>query len=160
MRPIQTTVRKAILVILVLAPSPGCDDDFSGDMTRVAQSWTVGATPRIVVDAFAGGIIVKRGTDGVVRATVARNSNCKNESQAIARGSLKFIDVEMGQQEDAIRMKASGGAMGFELYSPDQTGTAEPQPLRLEGWGGDVEITLGPTGYEFRGPIAAVERFR
>src|SRR5262249_10612780 len=132
------------------------------------------------------------------------NSNCKNNSQAIAEDALRFIDVEMSKEAETIRivsrrtdngatgcwslttsievyvpdgarldLKAgvgsiwgagspqeikatNGGATRFELGFSEPTKPTDPRLLKLEGWGGHVEISLGPTGYQFTGDVKAV----
>src|SRR5262249_17688329 len=152
---------------------------------------------------------VRRGRANKVTATVARNSNCKNKSQAVAEDALRFIDVEMFQEAETIRIVSrrsdngatgcwslttsievyvpdgarldlktgvgsiwvegspreikatnTAGATGFQLEPPDRMRSSGPRPIKLEGWGGRVEIRQGPKGYEFSGSVNAVEEFR
>jgi hypothetical protein len=196
-----------IIPVLVMVPLLGCDDEFQGASRSVEKSWPVTTSPTIIVDACGGGIWVRRGPANEVKVKVARNSSCKNKSWAYAEDSLRFIDVEMNQEADTVRIVSrrtddgatecylttsvevyvpdgarldlttdvgsiwvegslrevratnSAGAAGFELELPGQ-GTGETRPIKLEGWGGRVDIKLGSKGYEYSGSVKMVEEFR
>src|SRR6516225_6434923 len=91
-------------VLLVALPMPGCDDEFQGASTSIAESWTVNSPPTVVIDACGGGIWVRRSKVNEVKAVVARNCSCKNRSQTAAEESLRFIDVRMSKEEETIRI--------------------------------------------------------
>jgi hypothetical protein len=196
-----------IMLVLVVVPMLGCDDEFQGASKSVEKSWPVNTSPTVIVDACGGGIWLRRGPANEVKAKLTRNSSCKNKSWAFAEDSLRFIDVEMTQDAETIRIvsrRTDGGATecylttsievwvpdgarldlttdvgslyvggspreikainkmgatGFELEFADRD-SGETRSIKLEGWGGRVEVKLGPKGYDFTGSVKAVEKFQ
>lgn len=118
-----------IMPVVFVLSMLGCDDEFHGASTAIEKSWAVDSPPTITIDACGGGIWVRRGKANEVKVTVARNSNCKNNSQAIAEDSLRFIDVEMSKEAETVRIvsrRTDNGATvcwslttSIEVYVPD-----------------------------------------
>jgi hypothetical protein len=194
-----------VVPVVVVVSMLGCEGDFEGDSTATERSWAVDRPPTLIIDALGGGIWVRRGKANEVKAIITRHSLCKNKSHAFAEDALRFIDVEMSNEGEIIRIvsrrtdnEATGcglttsievyvpddarldlktdvgsiwvegsprgvkaantmGATGFQLELPNRKRSGEPETIKLQGWGGRVEIELGPKGYEFTG-AAPVDR--
>jgi hypothetical protein len=96
----------AIPLALAAIASTLLDDVYQSARTRVERSWTVHATPRVIVDTFHGGIWVHPGAPGLVKATVEPHSSWKNGSLVQAEGALKQVDVSLAQEGDTVRIIA------------------------------------------------------
>jgi DUF4097 and DUF4098 domain-containing protein YvlB len=70
----------------------------------VTQSFTTGATPRIVVEMFNGSVDAVTGSDNTVKIDVIKRGG--GVSQADAEADLKNVEVTMTQDGDTIRVVA------------------------------------------------------
>lgn len=159
----------SICLTLAAISSALLDDVYQSASSRVEETWSVHAAPRVIVDTFHGGIWVHAVEPGVVKATVEPHSTWKNGSLAQAENALKQVDVRFAQEGDTVRVSAKqlGGLPGTcnlsastNLSIPPgaslvlRTGTGsiavsgEPSELVMENqvgaMGGDFKI--GPSG--------------
>ncbi len=98
-----------MLLALALVALPACGayislNPFTAEET-VTQSFTSGATPRVVVETFNGGIdVVTTGDDNTVQVDVIKRGG--GVSQQDAEDDLKNVEVTMTQDGDTIRVVA------------------------------------------------------
>jgi hypothetical protein len=81
------------------------DDRFDGATSKGnPTSWSASASPKIVVDAFGGAIMVKPSLDGRITAVIEKHSLCKNLSEDVAKDALRYVQVDFVQEGDTIRI--------------------------------------------------------
>jgi hypothetical protein len=112
----RMTIRGLIAGLAMVVLLSGCclfvgqlkiswDDQFDGAESKEAtRAWEAGASPKIVIDACDGAIMVKPSLDGRITADVTRHTLCKNLSKAVAEDALRYIHVEMIEEGDIIRI--------------------------------------------------------
>lgn len=124
---LRLTVQSLMLAGVVMGGCIPLDDTFAGAASSTTKSWPVGALPWVRIDAFEGGIWVRSGRDGEVRAVVTRNSSCKNLSRRAAEEALAFIEVDMTRSADAVTIStrpkmggpaACGRSTSVEVWVP------------------------------------------
>lgn len=109
----------------------------------VAESFTTGPAPKVVVDTFNGAVAVHTGATGRVAATVTKRGS--GVTQEAANDDLENIDVQITREGDTIRVTAkrlagySGGGATVELHVPPKA------ILDLHTSNGKIE-TAGPIG--------------
>lgn len=100
--PLRLALQGLIIAGVTMIGCIPLDDTFEGASSSTSKSWPVGAMPSVRIDAFEGGIWVRPGRDGEVRAVVTGNSLCKNLSHRTAEEALAFIEVEMTRSADTV----------------------------------------------------------
>jgi hypothetical protein len=70
----------------------------------VAKSFKTSATPKVIVEVFAGSITVTRGDEATVDAEVTKRGGGETETEALEM--LKKLDLKMEQEGDAVRIVA------------------------------------------------------
>jgi DUF4097 and DUF4098 domain-containing protein YvlB len=111
----------------------------------VAQSFTVGAAPKVVVETFNGDVVVTNGADGQASAEVVKRG--AGLTAADAKADLANIDVRMTQDGDTLRIIAKRATQGFAGNSAARVTLRVPAgaSLDLSTGNGDVRVT-GVTG--------------
>ena len=106
----------AIIVALgagFFAALPVAQEGGLGRVTeRTEQVYTVGQSPLLEVDSFAGNVTVRTGESGRIRAVVTKNARSSD--------GLQRIRVEVEQRDNGLRIRAS----------------------RLTGWYGNESVNL------------------
>ena len=104
--------RTSIIVFLALAVA-GCQRISGISVTTtakvmkdepVAKSFKTSATPKVIVEVFAGSITVTRGDEATVDAEVTKRGGGDTETEALEM--LKKLDLKMEQDGDTVRIVA------------------------------------------------------
>jgi DUF4097 and DUF4098 domain-containing protein YvlB len=111
----------------------------------VAQSFTVGAAPKVIVETFNGDVVVTNGADGQASAEVVKRG--AGLTAADAKADVANIDVRMTRDGDTLRIVAKRTTQGFAGNSAARVTLRVPAgaSLDLSTGNGDVRVT-GVTG--------------
>src|SRR5512143_4260080 len=102
----KMTYLTSLLIVVLLLSACGANiriNPFTAEET-VSQSYTPGATPRLVVEMFNGSVDVVTGSDNTVKIDVKKRGG--GISQAAAQDDLKNVEVTFTQDGDTIRVTA------------------------------------------------------
>jgi DUF4097 and DUF4098 domain-containing protein YvlB len=125
---------------------------------RTEQIFTVGETPTLVVDNFAGAMVVRRGEPDQIRIITTKKA--MNERQ------LNQIDVDMVERGDSVRIQATrpgvrtgNASVDFEIYVPADsqldldTGAGNTQIFNVSG---AITAHTGAGNVRVQGAVAPV----
>jgi DUF4097 and DUF4098 domain-containing protein YvlB len=105
--------RRAPMILILSLALTGCQRVSGVNFTTsakvmrdepVAKSFKTSATPKVIVDVFAGSIAVTRGDEATVDAEVTKRGGGDTETEALEM--LKKLDLKMEQDGDTIRIVA------------------------------------------------------
>ena len=96
----------SLMIVVLVLSACGANiriNPFTAEET-VSQSYTPGATPRVIVEMFNGGVDVVTGSDNTVTVDVTKRGG--GISQAAAQDDLQNVLVTFAQDGDTIRVTA------------------------------------------------------
>jgi hypothetical protein len=135
------------------------DDVYRSARTEVTKTWSVPAAPRVIVDAFDGGIWIHPGEPGSVKVTVEPYSSCKNGSVEEAKSALRLVDVSMTQDGDTIRVVAKRiGGPPTKCFVSTSTNVYVPPgtSLLLRTTTGSISVSGAPSEVVLENQIGAI----
>lgn len=149
--PVGTLAFLTVLGTGLVAREKGWGGLGRAEVTQeVANSFSVGDAPQVIVETFDGGITVRRGISGQVECRVVKRVHAENSETAQAE--LERLNVEMGKVGETIQVAARPPISGGNIRASAAVELVVPQgaSVRLKSANGPIRVdqTAGPVQAE------------